>query len=256
MKRHLALAYGGLCYVLFLLVVLYAIGFVGDFLVPRTIDSGGATGAFWPSLGIDLALLGLFAVQHSGMARPAFKERWTRLVPREIERSTYVLATNLVFVLIFWFWRPLPATVWDVEAPWAGAVLWTLFGLGWAVVFGSTYLISHAHLFGLSQVFDHWSGRDLRHPGFRTPGLYRRVRHPIMFGFLVAFWATPTMTVGHLVFALATTGYIVVGVTLEEKDLVRFFGDRYRAYQEQVPMLVPRPGARVVAGRQNEAEDA
>lgn len=239
--RALAFIYGILCYAIFLGTFLYAIGFVGNFAVPKSIDSG-AVGSFWPSLLVNLGLLGLFAVQHSVMARPGFKRWWTRFVPRPVERSTYVLFASLALVLLFWLWQPLPASVWTIEGEAVRAAVWALFGVGWAIVLVSTFMISHAHLFGLRQVGQHLRGDDVSGPEFQTPGLYRLVRHPIMLGFLVAFWATPVMTVGHLVFAGATTGYILIALQLEERDLVRTFGDRYQRYREQVPMLVPRPG--------------
>lgn len=258
MRRTFALVYGFLAYTLFLGVFLYAIGFVGDFLVPETVDSG-ATGALWPAVVVDLALLGLFAVQHSGMARAGFKRWWTKVVPREIERSTYVLLSSLALALLFWQWRPLPGVVWSVEVAWGRVALWGLFAVGWATVLVSTFLISHAHLFGLRQVVDHHRGRPPAQMEFQTPGLYEIVRHPIMLGFLIAFWATPRMTLGHLLFAAASTAYIVVGVALEERDLVRAFGARYRAYRTRVPGLVPRPmggGGRSAAAVPAEGADA
>lgn len=246
MRRTFALVYGFLAYALFLGVFLYAIGFLANFLVPKSIDSG-STGVLWQAVAIDLALLGLFAVQHSGMARPGFKRWWTRVVPRPIERSTYVLLSSLVLALLFWQWRPIPGEIWSVEAAWGRIALWGLFALGWAILLVATFLISHAHLFGLRQVVDHHQGRTPAKIEFQTPGLYKIVRHPIMLGFLIAFWATPRMSAGHLLFAAASTGYIVIGVALEERDLVRAFGDRYRAYRARVPGLVPLPTAR--AGR-------
>lgn len=240
MRRFLSFVYGLVNYAVFLGVFLYAIAFVGDFLVPKTIDTGGPTGAFWPSLLINAGLLGLFAVQHSGMARRGFKKWWTKIVPWAIERSTYVLFTNAVLLLLYWQWRPMPEIVWSVDATWGVWALWGLFGLGWGLVLIATFMISHAHLFGVKQVYEHMKGDELSHPDFQTPGLYRYVRHPLLLGFLIAFWATPEMTVGHLVFALATTGYTFVGMYLEERDLLARFGETYRAYRERVPMIVPQ----------------
>lgn len=240
MTRVLAFLYGLACYLTFLATFLYAIGFVGNLAVPKAIDSG-ATGAFWPSLLVDALLLGLFALQHSAMARPAFKRGWTRVVPPPVERSTYVLLASLALVLLFWLWQPLPALVWQAEAAWARALLWGLFGLGWGVVLAATFMISHAHLFGLKQVHEHLRRQAPPELGFTTVGLYRHVRHPIMLGFVIAFWATPEMSVSHLVFALATTGYILVALQLEERDLIGALGEPYRAYRQRVPMLLPRP---------------
>jgi methanethiol S-methyltransferase len=240
MSRAIALLYGVLCYLVFLVAFLYAIGFVGNLVVPKSIDSS-EPGAFWPSLLVNLGLLGLFAVQHSVMARPGFKRWWTRIVPQPVERSTYVLFASLALILLYWQWRPLPEVVWSVESGAGRAVLWTLFALGWGLVLVSTFMISHAHLFGVKQVHQYWRRQEAALPGFQTPGLYRYLRHPIMAGFLIAFWATPVMTVGHLVFALATSGYILVAVQLEERDLVHAFGERYQAYRERVPMFIPRP---------------
>lgn len=246
MARLFALAYGILCYLMFLGTFAYAVGFTGNFVVPKSIDSGAA-GAFWPSVFVNLALLGLFGLQHSVMARPAFKRWWTRLVPESVERSTFVLFANLVLILLFWQWRPLPSTVWSVETEAARAVLWGLFACGWMIVVVSTFLISHAHLFGLQQV-GLVSGED-GEPEFRVPSLYRYVRHPMMVGFFLAFWATPEMTAGHLLFAGAACGYILVALQFEERDLVARFGARYEAYRERVPMLVPQFfGKRKTAG--------
>jgi protein-S-isoprenylcysteine O-methyltransferase Ste14 len=239
MSRILSFVYGVVNYVVFLGVFLYAIAFVGDFWVPKTIDSGGPETAFWPALLINAGLLGLFAVQHSGMARRGFKEWWTNVVPEPIERSTYVLFTNVVLILLFWQWRPLTDVVWQVGAGWGQYVLWGLFGLGWALVLVATFMISHAHLFGLKQVHEHMQGEELSAPDFQITGLYRYVRHPLNLGFIIAFWATPHMTVGHLVFALATTGYIFIAMVLEERDLIAQFGEQYRRYRERVPMIVP-----------------
>lgn len=240
MNRAIAFAYGVACYLVFFVTFLYAIGFVGNLAVPKSIDSG-EPGAFWPSLLVNVLLLGLFAVQHSVMARPAFKRWWTRFVPEPVERSTYVLFASLALIVLYAFWQPMPATVWAVEAPWARVALWGLFGLGWGLVLLSTFMISHAHLFGVKQVHHYWRRREPADPGFQTPGLYRHMRHPIMVGFFIAFWATPEMSVGHLVFALATTGYILVALQLEECDLVSAFGSDYEDYRRRVRMFIPVP---------------
>ncbi|MDQ2702063.1 MAG: isoprenylcysteine carboxylmethyltransferase family protein [Pseudomonadota bacterium] len=241
MLRILALLYAVACYALFLAVILYAIPFVAGFGVPRHIDNGIAT-PLATALAIDVALLLLFAVQHSGMARPGFKRWWTRIVPAPIERSTYVLLSSLALALLFWQWRPLPQVIWHVDAEPVRLALFALSASGWLLVVASTFLINHFDLFGLRQVWFHARGRqpDLETP-FVTRAFYRIVRHPLMLGFLVAFWATPTMSLGHLLFAVATTGYILVAVKfLEERDLVAIYGDTYRDYQRRVPMLVPK----------------
>lgn len=238
MKRFLTIGYGVLCYLVFLLVFLYSVGFVGDFVVPRTVDHGlGAS--LTEALVVDVALLGLFAVQHSVMARPSFKRWWTRFVPAPIERSTYVLIASLVLALMFWQWRTIPAVIWDVSWHPGRVLLWGLFGLGWLTVLVSTFLINHFDLFGLRQVYLAARGRPYTSLRFRTSMLYRAVRHPLMLGFLVAFWAIPTMTAGHLLFAVATTAYILIAIRLEERDLVAHLGDQYRDYRTRVPMLVP-----------------
>lgn len=247
MKRTAALLYGLLTYVLFLGTFLYAVGFLANVVVPKSIDSG-TPGAFWPTLLIDALLLGFFAVQHSVMARGWFKRWWTHFVGWPIERTTFVLITSLILLLLYWQWRPLPAPVWSVESTAGTAVLWGLFALGWALVLLCTFLISHAHLFGLQQVSQYWKRQELTSPDFMTPSLYRYSRHPMMVGFLLAFWATPRMTQGHLLFAVATSGYILIALQFEEQDLVRHFGDRYRAYRARVPMLFPRFGRREEAG--------
>ncbi len=238
MTRLLAVGYGVVCYVVFLAAFLYSIGFVGDFVVPRTVDNGVTAGA-WEAFIVNVLLLGLFAVQHSGMARPAFKRWWTRFVPSVIERSTYVLLASLILFLLFWQWRTMPPVVWDVTWQPGRIALWVLFWLGWATVLLSTFMIGHFDLFGLKQVYAAWRGRPRTDTGFRSPLLYRVVRHPIMLGFIIAFWATPTMTAGHLLFALATTGYILIAVQFEEQDLTATLGEPYRDYRKRVPMLVP-----------------
>jgi methanethiol S-methyltransferase len=247
MPRLLALVYGAACYAVFLLTFLYAIGFVAGMGVPKHIDNG-VSGPFGLALAVDLALLGLFAVQHSGMARPGFKRWWTRIVPAPVERSTYVLFSSLALIALFWFWRPLPQMVWNVEQEAARVALYGLSALGWLMVLTGTFMINHFDLFGLKQVWQYSRGAgNYGEQPFVTRAFYRIVRHPLMLGFLVAFWATPTMTLGHLLFALATTGYILIAVKfLEERDLVAALGDDYRDYQRRVPMLLPwpRPGLR------------
>ena len=239
MSRLLALLYGVIAYALFLATFLYAIAFVAGFGVPKHIDNGPDT-PFLVALAINLGLLSLFAVQHSGMARPAFKRWWTRFIPAPIERSTFVLASSLVLVLLYWQWRPLPQLVWNIDND---AARWALYGvsaLGWLLVLVSTFLINHFDLFGLRQVWSYARRQQTVDGPFVTRVFYRMVRHPLMLGFLIAFWATPTMSAGHLLFALVTSGYILVAVKyLEERDLVAQHGDTYRDYQRRVPMLVP-----------------
>jgi protein-S-isoprenylcysteine O-methyltransferase Ste14 len=234
----LAFLYGFACYVVFLVVFLYAIGFVGGVLVPKTIDSGPA-GPVGLAIVVDLVLLGLFAMQHSIMARPAFKRWWTRLVPRSVERSTYVLAASLLLALLCWQWQPIPGTVWRLEGA-AAAILWAVFALGWLVVLLATFMINHFDLFGLRQVYLRAKGAAYTQLDFKTVAFYKFVRHPIMLGFLIAFWATPHMTLGHLLFAAATTAYIFIGIWLEERDLAAAHGASFERYRSEVPMIVPR----------------
>lgn len=239
--------YGVLCYALFLATFLYAIAFVGGFAVPTRID-GPATEPFLRALLIDAGLLTVFAVQHSVMARRWFKERWTQVVPWSIERSTYVLFASLALDLLFWQWRPLGGVVWSLDAPAARAVVWFVFAMGWLQVLVMTFYINHFDLFGLRQVWLHLLGRQYTRVHFATPAPYRVVRHPLYLGFLFAFWAAPTMTVTHLVFALATTAYIVVAIQFEERDLLHEHGPSYEDYRRSVPMLVPTGAARPAAG--------
>ena len=244
MSRFLALLYGAACYLVFLATFLYAIGFVAGFGVPKHIDNGAT--APWPTAMLtDIALLALFAVQHSAMARPAFKRWWTRIVPPAVERSTYVLCSSLALIAMYVWWRPLPGVVWHVDAPVLTWLLYAVSACGWLLVLTGTFLINHFELFGLRQVWLHARGRIAPEAPFVTRAYYRVVRHPLMLGFLIAFWATPHMTWGHLLFALMTTGYIVVAVKfLEERDLVAAHGETYRRYQREVPMLLPLPKRR------------
>lgn len=233
------LVYGIVCYVVFLASFLYAICFVGNLVGPKTIDSGVA-GPFGQALLVNAALLGLFAVQHSVMARQGFKRAWTKIVPRSVERSTYVLISSLLLILLYAYWQPMPGTVWKLEGA-AATIAALLFWIGWGTVLVSTFLINHFDLFGLRQVWLLARGRAYEPLQFQKRGLYHSVRHPIMLGFMIAFWSTSHMTQGHLLFAVATTGYMLVGILLEERDLVGFHGAEYEAYRKEVPMLLPFP---------------
>lgn len=239
MSRSLAVLYGGACYAAFLLTFLYAIAFVAGMGVPKHIDNGAAT-PLATALMIDVALLALFAVQHSGMARPAFKRWWTRFVPQPIERSTFVLVSSLVLALLFWQWCPLPQMVWQVDNGLARGLLWGISLLGWGLVLTSSFAINHFELFGLRQVWLHARRSSPKDEPFVLRAMYRIVRHPLMLGFLIAFWVTPDMSLGHLLFAAVVTGYILVAIRfLEERDLIAIHGDAYRDYQRKVPMLLP-----------------
>ena len=236
--RAIALLYGTTAYAIFLCTLVYAIGFVSQYFVPKTIDSGAATSP-WRVLLIDFLLLSMFAVQHSGMARQRFKKLFVRFASPVIERSSYVLSASLTLLLLFWQWRQIPAVIWEIQNPILASFAIGGGFLGWLIVLYSTFLISHFELFGLTQVITHFAGRITAPVKFKTPGLYRLIRHPIYLGFIIAFWSTPTMTLGHLLFALVTTAYIFVGIYLEERDLMSFFGDEYRRYRDRVAMLLP-----------------
>jgi protein-S-isoprenylcysteine O-methyltransferase Ste14 len=236
--KFTAFLFGAVAYFTFLFTILYAIGFVSDMVVPKSIDTGAKSPVF-EALAVNLALMSLFAIQHSVMARSSFKQWWTQFIPKAIERSTYVLFASLTLLLLFWQWRPMPAIVWHIEEPEMAATIAILSFLGWVIVFTSTFLINHFELFGLHQVTNHLADRQMPTPTFRTPFLYNFVRHPIYLGFIIAFWAAPTMSVGHLLFATVTTAYIFVGILLEERDLIDMFGDEYRRYKERVSMLFP-----------------
>jgi protein-S-isoprenylcysteine O-methyltransferase Ste14 len=250
MKRALLLVYALFSYLVFFVTFLYAIGFIIGAFVPKGIDDGPAMAPL-AALLIDLGLLGLFAVQHSGMARRGFKRWITHLVPEAAERSTYVLLSSAALILLFWLWRPLPGTIWHVDAPAWRATLYTLYGVGIFIVFIATFMINHFDLFGLRQA---WLGRDYTHLPFSITLFYRIVRHPLMLGFVIAFWATPDMSTTHLLFALMSTGYILVALQLEERDLIAAHGDDYREYRKRVPMLVPLP--RLRSAGSNASEEA
>ena len=252
MKRVTIFLYGVICYAVFFATFLYAIAFLGDFGVVKSIDSGPDT-TFGAALAINAALLGLFAVQHSVMARPWFKSAWTRIVPAQAERSTYVLFSSLAMILLFWQWRPMGGVIWEVTSPAVRLTIWAVYALGWAVLLVATFLINHFDLFGLRQVWLHLMGKPYTALPFRTPLFYKYVRHPLYVGWLCIFWATPAMTTAHLVFAVATTAYILMAIQWEEHDLVQMYGERYKLYREQVPKLLPlrvrkRTEPSVVAG--------
>ena len=239
MKKSIIFIYGIISYIVFLIAFLYAIGFVGNIFVPKSIDSGAET-TLTSSLFINVILLSAFALQHSIMARPAFKKWFTTIISPAMERSTYILLSSLALLLIYWQWQPNATIVWETENEIAINILTGIFFLGWLIVLLSTFMINHFELFGLAQIFDNLRNKQTPNPKFQTNYLYKIVRHPIMLGFIIAFWSTPTMTVGHLLFSIVTTIYILIAVKyLEEKDLRKFIGEKYKTYQKEVPMIVP-----------------
>jgi protein-S-isoprenylcysteine O-methyltransferase Ste14 len=238
MGKIIAFCYGLAAYLVFFFTFLYAIGFVTGLGVPKTIDTGTIV-PLGEALVVNVLLMSLFAVQHSVMARPQFKEWWTQFVPATVERSTYVLLASCALILLFWQWRPIPTVVWEVADPKLAMTIIGVSLVGWLLVLASTFMINHFELFGVHQVVNNLSGRPVVAPHFKTPALYKLVRHPIYLGFIIAFWAAPVMTVGHLLFAAVTTAYIFVGIALEERDLVKLFGDEYIRYRQRVSMLIP-----------------
>ena len=239
MMRTFYLMYGVVAYVIFFVTFLYAIGFTGNIVVPKSIDSGlpGNQQEAWL---INILLLGIFAIQHSVMARQGFKKWWTKIIPRPIERSTYVLISSLALILLFSQWRPMLGIIWDVGDGVGSLISRAFFGAGWLMVLVATFTINHFDLFGLRQVYLYWLGKEYTPIKFQTTGFYKYLRHPIMLGFIVAFWVAPIMTVGHLLFAVATTAYMLIGIALEERDLCYFLGDTYKQYRQRVGMLIPR----------------
>lgn len=241
--RVIFFLYGVLCYLVFFVTFLYAIGFVGNYWVPKSMDSGAQV-PLAEALLINTLLLSVFAVQHSVMARAGFKSWWSKIIPKALERNTYVLFSSLALLLIFWQWRPMGDVVWDLSGTLAGNILIAISLAGWLFVLISTFLLDHFELLGLKQAYSNLTGNDIEHSHFKTPGFYKFVRHPIYLGFTIAFWATPIMTTAHLLFAVGTLGYTIVGIILEERDLIGSFGDEYKRYQAKVSMLFPLPSKR------------
>ena len=259
MKRVLALTYSLAAYLLFFGTILYLIAFVGNWWVPKSIDTGSPTPLLQAVL-VNVLLVALFGVQHTIMARQKFKDWWTQYVPKVAERSTFVVFASLIFILMFWQWRPLPEVLWSVEHPAGATVLTGLCLLGWGILFYTTFLINHFELFGLQQAWNYVRGKEEVRPTFRKPSLYKYSRHPMMLGVLIAIWATPVMTVGHLVFTLAFTGYILIGTRFEERELVQALGNQYRQYQQTTPMLIPglggQPASSACESRRSKLESA
>jgi methanethiol S-methyltransferase len=253
MKRFLVLMYGVVNYIVCLGVFMYLAAFIGNLGVPRSMDS--APGApLWLAILTDTLLIALFGVQHSIMARPAFKRWWTKSVSAPMERSTYVMFSNAALILLFAFWQPLGGTVWDIQRPAGRAALWTLYALGWFAVLTTTFLINHFDLFGLRQVWLYFRGKPYTHISFRTPGPYQFVRHPLYVGWITTFWATPTMTLTHMLFALGLTGYILIAIPFEERDLIQYHGKNYAEYRRRIPMLIPGISRRAGKPREQTAQ--
>jgi len=241
MGRGIAFLYGVVCYGIFFLTFLYLIGFLGNLLVPRSIDVGPVASISAAFL-INFALIALFGIQHTVMARPGFKEKWTKIVPKSVERSTYVLISSLILILLYWQWRPMTGVIWEAEAVWAQNILWAVFFGGFLLVLMTTFVIDHFDLFGLRQVWLNLREKSYTDLRFKVTLFYKFVRHPMYIGWIMSFWGTPRMTAGHMLFALGMTTYILIAIRYEERDLVKFLGDDYARYREKVPMLIPKFG--------------
>ena len=245
MSRILAFIYGLICYLVSFITLAYSVGFIGNLIVPKTLDSS-SDGTLINGILIDVSLIALFGIQHSLMARKSFKKWWTKIIPNPIERSTYILMASLTLLLLFWQWHSLGGVIWNIQSPIASNIIYGIFALGWLIVLISTFMINHFDLFGLRQVYLYLRGQEYEYLGFRTPGFYKYVRHPIMLGFFIVFWATPTMTFSHFIFALGTTIYMLVGIKLEEVDMISIYGDLYQEYRQQVSMLIPLPKTKLI----------